>query len=204
MKIGVLRFPGSNCDEDVAWAVRELGWEYEYLFWHKTFEAKAFTGFILPGGFSYGDYLRSGALAARTQSLRSLSLAKEQGQPILGICNGFQILCESGFLPGALIPNKTGRFIDRMVELKNRSDLRFKIPIAHQEGRFFIPPELQASWNDEWVWLRYIENPNGSEENIAGLKKDGVWGLMPHPERAMAKWMGSDDGVVLLRSVFEG
>lgn len=207
-KIGVLRFPGTNCDRDVHGWVEARGYKAEYL-WHlDLFEEKNYEALVVPGGFSYGDYLRSGALAALSPAMKSVRAFAAQGGPILGICNGFQILCEAGLLPGALVQNEGRRFIDDWAELElvNQSP-RFgtevkkgahvRMPIAHGDGRYYAPAEdLKKVLNEGLVWLKYVNCPNGSVANIAGVmnEKRNVAGLMPHPERALYPWMGGQDG----------
>ena len=206
-KIGVVRFPGTNCDRDVLEMVQAKEFEAQYL-WHlDRFDVASFEALILPGGFSYGDYLRAGALSARSPVMDSVRDFAEKGGPVLGICNGFQVLVESGLLPGALVRNSGQRFIDDWAELElvnshayfGRGGLsaKFKLPIAHGEGRFYAPSnELDAIEAAGQVWLRYTNTPNGSLRNIAGVmsKKKNVAGLMPHPERALYSWMGGTDG----------
>lgn len=206
-EVGVVRFPGSNCDRDVVQMIEAKGMKASYL-WHlDRFETKNFEALILPGGFSYGDYLRAGALAARSPVMQSVKEFASGGGPVLGICNGFQILVESGLLPGALVKNKNLRFIDDWVELeviekrgywsRGLTEGPLKLPIAHGEGRFYLDEVgLKKIFDDGQVWLKYRENPNGALRDIAGVmnKSGNVAGLMPHPERAIFDWMGSSDG----------
>lgn len=210
-KIGVLRFPGTNCDYDVFNAINELGLKAQWL-WHQDhFVASEFEGYVIPGGFSYGDYLRCGAMAARSPVMDSLREADKLGKPILGICNGFQILCEAKLLPGALLRNAGLRFIDDWVELKtekgssiwNLGESQLKLPIAHGEGRYFHPNPSEL-FDKEQVFVTYVQNPNGSLNDIAGVlnKNKNVAALMPHPERAIQDWMGGSDGRRLL-NVFQ-
>lgn len=212
--VGIVRFLGTNCDRDVWQAVQDLGLEPKWLWHEDTFTPADYSSIIVPGGFSYGDYLRCGALAAKAPVMKSVHEAAEKGFPILGICNGFQILCETKLLPGALVRNESQRFIDRWVELKleNGSSWtnlepghRVRLPIAHGEGRFYIEPdELKALREAGQIWWSYTnDNPNGSLENIAGLmnKNKNVCALMPHPERAMFDWMGGSDGRSILGSI---
>ena len=208
LKVGVLRFPGTNCDWDIWNAVEQKGHTPSWLWHADRFEAKEFDAFILPGGFSYGDYLRSGALAAHAPAMSSLKEAAQRGAPIFGICNGFQILCEAGLLPGALLRNEGRRFIDQQVELRMitphslfgkslKRDQVLKMPIAHADGRFYASEEeLKRIVDNEQVFCVYSSNPNGSAQSIAGVMNASrnVVGMMPHPERAMSDWMGSKDG----------
>jgi phosphoribosylformylglycinamidine synthase subunit PurQ / glutaminase len=200
-KIGVLRFPGTNCDRDVIKALESVGHACEFV-WHKdAFDINKYDGFVIPGGFSYGDYLRSGALAARSKVISGLRQANEKGMPILGICNGFQILCETGLLPGVLLKNKGLRFVDKWVRLKKQNDSgvfakklspQMTLPVAHGDGCFYADTDtLKKIEDDGLVALRYVDNPNGSLNDIAGVKNKAgnILGLMPHPERAMTDWM---------------
>ncbi len=211
-KIGVLRFPGTNCDRDIIQAVNESGGVGEYLWYQDRVDINQYDGFILPGGFSYGDYLRSGALAAQAPVMDDIREAASKGMPIMGICNGFQILCEAGLLPGALMRNTSSRFIDKWVDLEMISPHQFfggqriskgevvHFPIAHADGRYYIDErELNGLHDNEQVWLTYKDNPNGSVANIAGVKnKEGnVGGMMPHPERALFEWMGGSEGLMI-------
>jgi phosphoribosylformylglycinamidine synthase I len=205
--IGVVRFPGTNCDRDVFEMVEAKGFKAQYL-WHlDRFDLKAFEALILPGGFSYGDYLRAGALSAKSPVMTSVREFAETGGPVLGICNGFQVLVEGGLLPGALVQNSGQRFIDDWAELELVSshpyfgkaglEKNLRLPIAHGEGRFYASPEsLDDIEGSGQVWLRYKNTPNGSLRSIAGVmnKKKNVAGLMPHPERALYSWMGGTDG----------
>jgi phosphoribosylformylglycinamidine synthase subunit PurQ / glutaminase len=204
--IGVLQFPGTNCDRDVFSFVEAKKIPAQYL-WHlDLFNPKEFEALILPGGFSYGDYLRSGALAAVSPAMRSLKEFAESGGPVLGICNGFQILCEAGLLPGTLVKNEGRRFIDDWVDLQvvgapkkfSPSQKELRLPIAHGDGRFYAQAEeLKRIQDRDLVWMKYKnENPNGSLNDIAGVMNENknVVGLMPHPERALYDWMGGTDG----------
>ena len=212
-KIGVLRFPGSNCDEDTFQALEATGHKALWL-WHRdTFHWQNWDAFILPGGFTYGDYLRPGAFAARCPAMVSLREAAQKGVPILGICNGFQILCEAQLLPGILLQNHRRRFIDTWQSLtsslhkeetactwpgKENIPSKLRLPIAHGCGAYYIPPEgLKALKDQGQICFHYEgENPNGSMASIAGVCdiSGRILGLMPHPERAMAPWMGGEDG----------
>lgn len=206
--VGVLRFPGTNCDRDVFSAVEERGHEANWLWHADQFDAKAYRALILPGGFSFGDYLRAGALAARSPAMASVREAAGHGIPVLGICNGFQILCEAGLLPGVLVRNRGLRFIDDWVELRLenqqttfahsvRKSATATLPIAHADGRYYVEDdELKKLEDRGQVWWRYVKNPNGAIGDIAGVmnEKKNVAALMPHPERAMFEWMGGVDG----------
>jgi len=211
-RVGILRFLGTNCDRDVWKAVEQVeGLSPEWLWHADSFDHKKYAAFILPGGFSYGDYLRCGALAAKSPAMKSLSEAAEHGSPILGICNGFQILCEAKLLPGALVRNQNLRFNDKWVNLHLDNEHatfhvgeKVRLPVAHGEGRYVIDEEgLKEIEDNEQIWLRYLENPNGSIMDIAGVmnKKKNVAALMPHPERAVQDFMGSLDGVSFFRDI---
>jgi phosphoribosylformylglycinamidine synthase subunit PurQ / glutaminase len=183
----------------------------KYLWWADHFKHEDYSAFVLPGGFSYGDYLRAGAMAAQAPAMDDLRNAAMAGYPVLGICNGFQILCESQLLPGVLTKNISQQFQDEWVELEPQKSESFwrlpvkkslSLPIAHSMGRYFAPEEtLQALYDQDLVWLKYKKNPNGSLRDIAGITNEmgNVAALMPHPERAMTDWMGGPDG----RSIFE-
>jgi phosphoribosylformylglycinamidine synthase I len=204
--VGILRFLGTNCDADVVAALDYLSVPNQYVWWADHFDPKAYSGFVLPGGFSYGDYLRAGALAARAPAMDDLRKAAELGAPVLGICNGFQILCEAELLEGALTKNESRQFQDEWVELRqvghesfwsSQKKKEFKLPIAHSLGRYFAPDDvIKKLLDNDQIWLKYRKNPNGSFQDIAGItnKNKNVAALMPHPERAMQDWMGSEDG----------
>jgi len=224
MKFGIVTFPGSNCDYDAFHAVTEvLGEEAVYL-WHKDHDLQAADVVVLPGGFSYGDYLRAGAIARFSPIMQEVIAHAKSGGPVLGICNGFQIACEAGLLPGALMRNRDMKFISAplLVRVENSGTLftnRYtdgeilRLPVAHGEGRYFAPPPvLDELEQDGRVIFRYVTasgertsaaNPNGSERDIAGIvSEDGnVLGMMPHPERACSPLLGSEDGVRLLESI---
>lgn len=209
-KIGITRFLGTNCDRDIWKAVELVGAQPEWLWFDDQHDLKDYDAVFVPGGFSYGDYLRSGALAAKSQVMKSVVEGAKKGLPVIGICNGFQILCETGLLPGALIKNENSKFIDQWVELESIStDKKWtfkankKIPIAHGDGRYFIhDDEKNKLYDNDQVWLKYQDNPNGSIDDIAGVlnEKKTVGGLMPHPERAMHQWMGGDDGLEMIKA----
>jgi len=224
MKLGVVTFPGSNCDYDCYKAVQE-GLDAEAVFlWHKDHDLQGVDAVFLPGGFSYGDYLRAGAIASMSPIMREIKAFAEAGGPVAGVCNGFQILCEAGLLPGALIRNRSLKFISRTVHLRvENADTLFtsayepgqvlRIPIAHGEGCYVAEPEvLEALERDRRVVFRYVDasgeataaaNPNGSVANVAGIlnERGNVLGMMPHPERAITPLLGSDDGMGFFRSL---
>jgi phosphoribosylformylglycinamidine synthase I len=211
-KVGVLRFLGTNCDADVLKWVHQCGYSAEYLWFEDQFDIKNFSHLILPGGFSYGDYLRCGALAARSPVMKSVVEFAKAGKPILGICNGFQILCEAGLLPGVLIRNQGLKFKDEWSSLvvqdsKNffgaqlKKNQKIQLPIAHGDGRFYDTVDgLKKILDQNQIWLKYEVNPNGALLDIAGIVSESgnVFGLMPHPERALYSWMGSSDGQYFL------
>ncbi|MBI1692656.1 MAG: phosphoribosylformylglycinamidine synthase subunit PurQ [Bacteroidetes bacterium] len=209
MKFGVVVFPGSNCDRDMYDALeQDLGAEVRFL-WHKDSDISAFSTedcIVLPGGFSYGDYLRCGAIARFSPMMKSVIQFANQGGKVLGVCNGFQILCESGLLPGVLLQNMNRQFICKNVYIRSASGEALKIPIAHGEGRYHADEqfldELEANGQ---VIFRYCDaagsvtaaaNPNGAARNIAGIqnKAGNVFGMMPHPERATSAALGNLDG----------
>lgn len=211
-KIGVVRFLGTNCDADVLKWSKELGHQSEYIWFQDQFQISDYDQIIIPGGFSYGDYLRCGAMAARSPVMKSVSEFAKAGKPILGICNGFQILCEANLLPGALIRNESLKFKDEWATLVVQTKKDFfgaqmtekqelKLPIAHGDGRYFNTADgLKKLHDQNQVWLKYKNNPNGSLMDIAGIVSESgnVFGLMPHPERAKFDWMGSTDGQYFL------
>ncbi len=216
-RIAVLVFPGSNDDRDAAWALAALGAE-PILVWHGEAELPDGIGaVVLPGGFSYGDYLRCGAIARFSPAMRAVTSFAAEGGLVLGICNGFQILCEADLLPGVLRPNEGLSFVCEDVRLDVvRADTPFTsrcesrqelvIPVKHGEGCFYAPPEVLAEIDDQIV-LRYAagENPNGATEDVAGIvSADGnVMGLMPHPEHAVDPLLGSGDGALILASLVD-
>jgi phosphoribosylformylglycinamidine synthase len=219
MRVGVVVFPGSNCDRDALHAVRLAGAEAEPL-WHETPDVRGVDLVVLPGGFAYGDYLRAGVLARFSPIMGAVRDHAAAGGLVLGICNGFQVLAEAGLVPGALRRNSTLRFEHRWVRLTvERTDTPFtraipagrtlRLPIAHGEGSYYLPEdELDALEARGGVLFRYGEpegNPNGSSRDIAGVIDAGgrVCGLMPHPERASEAILGSDDGMLVFRSLVE-
>lgn len=215
MKSAVIVFPGSNCDRDLAVAIEQVTGRKPAMVWHRETELPAGTDLIgIPGGFSYGDYLRSGAMAARSPIMRAVADAAGRGVPTLGICNGFQVLTEMGLLPGALMRNAGLHFVCRPVRLKveNSQSLftqgydngeEIVIPVAHHDGNYQADAEtLDRLEGSGRVALRYLEDVNGSARNIAGILNDtgNVLGMMPHPERVIEPAHGGTDG----RKLFEG
>ena len=224
MKIGVVTFPGSNCNMDIVHALRD-NLKYEVVeLWHKDSDLQDVEAVVLPGGFSYGDYLRSGAIARFSPIMEEVIKYAHDGGKVLGICNGFQILCEAGLLPGTLMHNESRKFICKNVYLlpvsrtaSISSDLddkaALKIPIAHGEGNYFLQEtELAELESNDQVIFRYCDengkvsnssNPNGSANNIAGVCNEGknVFGMMPHPERACSEDLGNTDGLAILRGL---
>jgi phosphoribosylformylglycinamidine synthase I len=215
-RIGVVTFPGSNDDHDAAWALRALGAEPVPV-WHADPALPELAAVVLPGGFSYGDYLRCGAIARFAPALEAVAAFAADGGLVLGICNGFQILCEAGLLPGALRPNASLSFVCRDVRLTvERSDTPFTarcvagqsltIPVKHGEGCWFAPDELVADLLDRGqIVFRYAEPCNGSVADVAGVVNEerNVMGLMPHPEHAVDPLLGSADGALILASLVD-
>lgn len=213
MKVAVIRFPGSNCDQDAYFALTEdVGVEAAYV-WHEESSLVGYDAVFIPGGFSYGDYLRCGAMASRAPVLAEVARFAKEGRPVIGACNGFQILCEAGILPGALLLNQEQKFVCDTVELTpvNRSsywtdgvDRPVRLPIAHGEGRYVCDPDaLKRLQDDDLIAFRYANSPNGSVDDIAGILNAGgnVLGLMPHPERATRPILGNMDGILILRAL---
>mgnify|MGYP005839087385 CR=1 FL=1 len=226
MKFGVVVFPGSNCDHDAYHAVKHVLGESVVYLWHKQTDLQNVEVVVLPGGFSYGDYLRSGAIAKFSPIMNEVISFATSGGLVLGICNGFQVLTESGLLPGALIPNVTTKFECKTVRIKVENtetpftrvysnDQILQIPVAHGEGRYYADAEtLDLLEEDKRVIFRYVDsggeptlaaNPNGSLNNIAGICNAGrnVLGMMPHPERACEAVLGLADGLGLFESLTE-
>jgi len=215
MKFGVLQFPGSNCDQDAYQVLASVLGEQARYIWHKETTLGDVDCVVVPGGFSYGDYLRAGAIARFSPAMKAVASHAKAGGLVIGICNGFQILCEAHLLPGALIRNRTLKFICDWVNLRvETTDSPFtnacrqgqilRLPIAHGEGCYFAKPAvLRQLKRENRVLLRYVENPNGSADDIAGICNESrtVFGLMPHPERASEKILGGEDGRLIFESV---
>lgn len=216
MKFAVIEFPGSNCDRDMLNAALITGMEAEYVDYRKT-SLDGYDGVLIPGGFSFGDYLRCGAMARVAPIVDEIRRLADEGKPVLGVCNGFQILTEIGLLPGALLHNESHKFICRNEQLtiiNNETkfthlydeDETVVYPIAHGEGSYYCSEEtLKELKVNRQIILSYSENPNGSLEDIAGIinKAGNVCGMMPHPERAMDTLLGSDDGKRLFQGILE-
>ncbi|WP_048189994.1 phosphoribosylformylglycinamidine synthase subunit PurQ [Methanobacterium sp. SMA-27] len=207
MKVGIIRFPGSNCDRDVFHALELAGAKPEYIWWSKR-DLSDFEAIVIPGGFSYGDYLRAGAIAAITPVITGIKDCVKEEKPVLGICNGAQILAEVGLVPGVFTENQNAKFICKWTELKvnsNRTPFTsmykknevINMPIAHAEGRYYTENLKKLHENDQIILSFESENPNGSMEAITGVcDEEGlVCAVMPHPERASETILGSDDGL---------
>jgi phosphoribosylformylglycinamidine synthase len=216
-RIAVIVFPGSNDDRDAALALEGLGAD-PVLVWHADRELPQVGAVVLPGGFSYGDYLRAGAIARFSPAMQEVADFAREGGLVLGICNGFQVLCEAGLLPGALRPNDSLSFVCRDVQLRvERADTpflthcevgqRLTIPVKHGEGCYFADPDLRSELEEtRQIVLRYdADNPNGSIDDIAGVvnAEGNVMGLMPHPEHAVDPLLGSADGALILRALVD-
>ena len=213
-RVGVVQFPGSNCELDALEAIGQLGGDGEIL-WHGDATVNGVDAVVVPGGFAHGDYLRPGAIARFSPVMNSVIEFAKSGGPVVGICNGFQVLTEAGMLPGALQKNRGLKFLCTTVELRvdsvdsvltSEAELGavLRVPINHFEGNYTCSPETLAELQaNEQIVLRYVSNPNGSVDDIAGICNEGrnVVGLMPHPERAVSDLLGSQDGVPLLRSL---
>jgi len=217
MKVAVIVFPGTNCDRDTKWAFEQIGTKADFI-WHSEDKLDNYDLVVLPGGFSYGDYLRSGAIARFSPIMKAVSKFANKGGYVLGICNGFQILLESHLLPGAMTRNENLHFISKFHHLKvinnnnkflqnlNNGDI-INIPIAHAEGNYKVDEEtLKQMYQNEQIILKYCDkqgntlNPNGSIDSIAGIcnKEKNIFGLMPHPERAMQSILGGVDGIKMI------
>jgi len=215
MKFAVVNFPGSNCDMDLYYAIRDGINEQVELVDYRATSLDGFDGVLIPGGFSYGDYLRSGAIAVHAPIVKEIIRFANDGKIVLGICNGFQILTELGLLPGALVRNEKGRFICETVELEvvntqtpftneYQANETIRVPVAHGEGRYYCDNEtLSQLEENEQIVFRYKNNINGSVALIAGVtnKQKNVLGMMPHPERALEEIVGSNDGLNLFQSI---
>ncbi|MEM6413916.1 MAG: phosphoribosylformylglycinamidine synthase subunit PurQ [Pseudomonadota bacterium] len=208
MKSAVIVFPASNCDRDAAIAIEQTTGKKPVMVWHQETDLSGIDFIVIPGGFSYGDYLRSGAMAARSPIMQAVKHRAEAGAIVLGICNGFQILTETGLLPGALIRNAGIEFVCKQTTLKvNSTENKFTaalkeasyvtFPVAHHDGNYFADDEtLKELENEGRIAFKYVENPNGSANDIAGItnKAGTVLGMMPHPERAISPLLGGTDG----------
>lgn len=224
MKFGVVIFPGSNCDQDMIYALRNVMKQEVVELWHKDTDLKGCDFIVLPGGFSYGDYLRSGAIARFSPIMEKVIEFANKGGYVLGVCNGFQILCEAGLVPGALLHNNERKFICKNVFIKPQSkdaliaagipsDKALKIPIAHGEGKYYTDTETLKKMNDNGqIIFRYCDeqggitdaaNPNGAMDNIAGVcnAAKNVFGMMPHPERAVDTDLSNTDGRFIFESI---
>ena len=215
MKFAVIVFPGSNCDNDAYYVVeKHLGLSVDFV-WHKDNNLDSYDCIIIPGGFSYGDYLRAGAVARFSNIMEEIKKASIKGKLIIGICNGFQILVESGLLPGALITNNSTSFISKNINLQvvNNESIftsnyvkneTISMPIAHKQGNYYANSELLAQLKDNnQIAFKYTNNPNGSCDDIAGIFNDkkNILGMMPHPERAAENILGSQDGIKIFESM---
>ncbi|WP_425409215.1 phosphoribosylformylglycinamidine synthase subunit PurQ [Hyphococcus sp.] len=215
MKSAVIVFPASNCDRDIAVALEQATGRKPAMVWHGDTDLPDADFYALPGGFSYGDYLRAGAMAAKSPIMRAVIEKAKAGAPLIGVCNGFQVLCETGLLPGALMRNAGLDFVCRTVTLKventqsiftagySKGDY-LNFPVAHHDGNYFADDEtLDRLEGEGRVALRYVDNPNGSARNIAGLISDGgnILGLMPHPERVISPLLGGADGAAFFKNI---
>ena len=215
MKFAVIVFPGSNCDNDAYYVIeKHLGLSVDFV-WHKDNNLDEYDCIIIPGGFSYGDYLRAGAVARFANIMEEIKKASIKGKSIIGICNGFQILVESGLLPGALITNNSTSFISKNINLQvvNNESIftsnyvkneTISMPIAHKQGNYYANSELLAQLKDNnQIAFKYTNNPNGSCDDIAGIFNDkkNILGMMPHPERAAENILGSQDGIKIFESM---
>lgn len=226
MKFGVVIFPGSNCDQDMIYTLRNIMGQEVVELWHKDKDLKGSDFIVLPGGFSYGDYLRSGAIARFSPIMEKVIDYANNGGLLYGVCNGFQVLCEAHLLPGALMHNTSHKFICKNVHIKAETnntiitrnipqDKALKIPIAHGEGNYYASADtLQALKDNDQILFRYCDengnitpeaNPNGAMENIAGVCNEGrnVFGMMPHPERAADTELSNTDGLYIFKSILQ-
>jgi phosphoribosylformylglycinamidine synthase subunit PurQ / glutaminase len=217
LRASVIVFPGSNCDRDVMVALTQANGQKPNMVWHADTALPASDLIVIPGGFSYGDYLRTGAMAAHSPIMREVIAAAKKGVRVLGICNGFQILAETQLLPGVLLRNRSLKFVCRSVPLEianNNSDFtrayqkgqKVTIPVAHGDGNYFADEDTLNRLEDkDQIALRYLESPNGAIRNIAGIFNESrtIMGLMPHPERAADPLLGSTDGLGVFKSLVE-
>lgn len=221
MKIGIVVFPGSNCDKDVHYVLRKVLHADAEFIWHTHDNLEGYDAIILPGGFAYGDRLRAGVIAAFSPVMKEVKRLASEGKPVLGVCNGFQILVESGLLPGALIKNNSLKFVCKWTNItveSNRTPFthalkpkqRIDIPVANQEGRYVTDPKTleMLEHNNQIVFKYYNDDPNGSVNAIAGISNErgNVVGMMPHPERASERILnpyGSDDAVLIFKSLLD-
>ena len=215
MKFGVVIFPGSNCDHDCYYAIKTVTGKPVEFIWHQDTSVKGFDAVILPGGFAYGDYLRTGALAKFSPVMQAVREFADKGGLVIGICNGFQILTEAGLLPGALMRNSNMKYICKFLQIRTETtDTPFtnqlkkgqvlNVPIGHGEGNYFADEDTLKELEDHGqVAFRYLENPNGSIHDIAGIVNKGrnVLGMMPHPDRSSEKILGSTDGKLIFESM---
>jgi phosphoribosylformylglycinamidine synthase len=215
-RVGIVVFPGSNCEQDVKKVVDDLGGGARYV-WHGDTDLGGVDVVVLPGGFAHGDYLRTGALARFSPIMEAVGDHARSGGLVIGICNGFQVLCEAGLLPGALRKNAGLKFLCKWTELRVesvstsftsrcRTGQSLRIPINHFEGNWYCEPgELESIRNNGQIVLRYVDNPNGALDEVAGITNEAgnVFGLMPHPERASDALLGSEDGALIFQSMFD-
>jgi len=218
LKVAIIQFPGSNCDKDTLHVLSSIPKVNATLIWHNEFDDDSFDAAILPGGFSFGDHLRAGAIAAHSSAMQTIRQMAATGKPILGICNGFQILIEAGLLPGALLRNASLRFVCKWTNLNVEStdtaftcnfegSARVRMPIAHNEGRFFSDDTLLTTLEkNKQIVMRYSdENPTGTLDDIVAISNvdANVVGMMPHPERASSSFLGGTDGLKVFQSMVE-
>lgn len=217
MKFAVIQFPGSNCDFDLLWAIRDVMQAEAEFVWHEENSLSGFDGVLIPGGFSYGDYLRCGSIASFSNIMPEIKRLAAEGKPVFGTCNGFQILVEAGLLPGALIQNDSLKFVSKWQNLKVNNNSKFttvfseneviSLPIAHGEGKYIADEQTLSDLkeNDQIVFTYVNGNPNGSALDIAGIcnKEGNVLGMMPHPERAVESLLGGNDGQKMFASILK-
>lgn len=217
MKFAVIQFPGSNCDFDLLWAIRDVMQAEAEFVWHEEKSLAGFDGVLIPGGFSYGDYLRCGAIASFSNVMPEIKRLAAEGKPVFGTCNGFQILIEAGLLPGALIQNDSLKFVSKWQNLKVNNNSKFttvfskdeviSLPIAHGEGKYIADEQTLADLknNGQIVFTYANGNPNGSALDIAGIcnQEGNVLGMMPHPERAVESLLGGNDGIKMFASILK-